>query len=103
MNKSSKPQISAPVKFEARFLCPRFWGIWLGIALLWLVHLLPLKAQYKVGITLGQLLYILGKKRRRLAAYNINLCFPSIDETTQAKLVKEHLSLIHISEPTRPR
>jgi len=97
MSKSSKPQISAPVKFEARFLCPRFWGIWFGIGLLWLVHLLPLKAQYQVGIALGKLLYILGKKRRRLAAYNINLCFPSLDETAQAKLVKEHFKNLGLS------
>lgn len=88
---------SKTVRFEYKFLCPRFWGIWLGISLLWLIHKLPLNNQIKMGKILGKALYLLGPKRRRLATYNINLCFPDLSEDEKQKLVKEHFSNLGIS------
>lgn len=84
------------IKFQKAFLHPRYWGIWLGIGLLWLVHLLPFNAQFYVGKLLGKLLYLSGKNRRRLAAYNINLCFPNKTKAEQQALLKEHFANLGI-------
>ena len=93
MKQPSKPSKAKPnIDFDITFLCPRYWGIWLGISVLWVVHLLPFNAQYQVGKLLGKLLYLVGTKRKRLAAYNINLCFPDLDRQQQKKLLKAHFN-----------
>lgn len=78
--------------FELRFLCPRFWGIWLGVGLLWIIHLLPLKLQFYAGKTFGLFMYFLATKRRRLAHQNIKLAFPDLSLQQQKKLLKEHFN-----------
>jgi len=43
-------------RFRPYFLHPRFWGLWLGLGLLWLVVQLPYLALRKLGGALGALM-----------------------------------------------
>lgn len=58
------------------FYSPRFWPTWLSLALLRLVVLLPLRIQYTLGRAFGRMLCHLIKRRRRIVAVNMELCFP---------------------------
>ena len=44
-------------RFRAYFLHPRFWPLWLGFGLLWLVVQLPYGLQLKLGRALGWMMY----------------------------------------------
>lgn len=97
MTSNVKPASPNGLQFELRFLCPRFWGIWLGVGLLWLIHLLPVKLQFSLGTGLGDLMYLVARKRRRLAAYNIKLALPNLTLQQQKDLLKEHFTNLGLS------
>mgnify|MGYP000887719237 CR=1 FL=1 len=63
----------------------------LAVALLWLLHLLPLPLLAPLGRALGSLLYRFGRRRRRVADINIDLCFPELTSDARRQLVREHL------------
>ena len=54
-------------QFRANLLHPRFWLLWLGLGLLWLVSQLPYRLLMVVGWVLGNLYYLLIKKERERA------------------------------------
>lgn len=83
--------IDAP-KFEWRFLLPKYWLIWFGFSLLFLLTCLPYPLVRKVGAGLGKLLALFGKKRVAIAKRNIELCFPDWDEARKEQLLKDNLS-----------
>ncbi|MES3012865.1 MAG: lipid A biosynthesis acyltransferase [Pseudomonadota bacterium] len=60
------------------------------LALLWLLHCLPLGVQAWLGRGLGRLLYPLAKARRRIALRNIALCFPEQTHAEHVALAREH-------------
>jgi Kdo2-lipid IVA lauroyltransferase/acyltransferase len=60
------------------------------LALLWLLHWLPLSAQAALGRGLGALLHALAGSRRRIATRNIELCLPELPVAERTKLVREH-------------
>lgn len=64
-------------RFRLYFLHPRFWPLWLGLALLWLIVQLPYRALLVLGRLLGALMYRVAGDRRRIAARNLELCFPN--------------------------
>lgn len=76
----------------SRYLAPRYWPTWLGLGLLRLLVLLPYRVQMTLGRMLGLGLYHLIPRRRRIAETNIRLCFPELDQTAQARLVKENFA-----------
>ncbi len=61
-----------------------------ALALLWLVHLLPLSLQAALGRGIGSLLHALAASRRRVALRNLELCFPQWEAPARAALVREH-------------
>ena len=63
-------------RFRAVFFHPRFWLLWLGLGLLWLVTQLPYRALLTIGRLLGAGMYRVAGERRRIAARNLELCFP---------------------------
>ncbi len=76
---------------------PRYWPSWFGLLLLWLAgKLLPYSAALNLGTLLGRLAYRLGKRRRRIAQVNIELCFPELDAAARQQLVKAHFEAIGI-------
>ena len=60
------------------------------LALLWLLHCLPLGVQAWLGRGLGRLLYPLANARRRIALRNIALCFPEQTAAQHEALAREH-------------
>ena len=77
-------------KFQRSFLHPRYWLLWLGLGVLWLVsRLLPYRALLALGKGLGRLLMMAVPSRKRIARRNLELCFPDMpDHERQSLLVK---------------
>lgn len=71
------------------FLAPRYWIIWLGLGLLRLMAFLPFRLGLWFGKQLGNLLYYVIPKRRRVAEVNIRQCFPELNAIEQQQMVKE--------------
>ena len=65
-------------------------GSRLLLALLWLVHWLPLGAQAALGRALGALLLRLARARREVAARNLALCFPEKSDAERDALLRAH-------------
>ena len=61
-----------------------------AVALLWLLHFLPLPLLAALGRGLGALLHAFGARRRKIVAINLALCFPELDERQRAELGKAH-------------
>jgi Kdo2-lipid IVA lauroyltransferase/acyltransferase len=68
----------------------RSLGSRLVLALLWVLHWLPLGLQAVLGRGLGALLHALAGSRRRIALRNLELCFPEWSEERRHALVREH-------------
>ena len=77
-------------------LGPRHWPAWLGIGLAALLARLPWSLQRVLGRGIGRLLMGLFGSRRRVAARNIALCFPELDATAQARLLRESFAELGI-------
>ncbi len=60
------------------------------LALLWLLHWLPLTALAALGRGLGELLWQVGKKRRRIAIRNLELCLPELRDDARELLARSH-------------
>lgn len=100
MSKKGADKLRRPIKqpqtFQTHFLCPKYWGIWLGIGLLKIVSLLPLSFKFKIGKGLGRILFYLATKRRRLALANIQLCFADKTPTEQQAILQAHFESLGI-------
>jgi KDO2-lipid IV(A) lauroyltransferase len=64
------------------------------LALLWLLHWLPLAALAPLGRGLGVVLWTLGRSRRHIALRNLELCFPERAEAERRLLAIEHFKLL---------
>lgn len=62
----------------------------LVLALLWLLHFLPLPMLAALGRGLGALLYRLAGSRRKVARRNLELCFPTMAPQAREAIVREH-------------
>ena len=60
------------------------------LALLWLLHLLPLALQAALGRGLGRLGWHVVGSRRRVALRNLELCFPELSAAERERLAREH-------------
>ena len=72
-----------------RYWQPRWWPTWLALGFVWLIAQLPMRLQQILGATIGQLAYLLLKRRRQIAETNLRLCFPELDAPTLRALVKK--------------
>jgi KDO2-lipid IV(A) lauroyltransferase len=84
---ASQESAHTPLYF---FWQPRFWPLWIGIGTLRLMVMLPFRLQLLLGRLLGRLLFAVVPKRRRIAAINLRLCFPELDEQALRRLVRAH-------------
>ena len=60
------------------------------LAVLWVLHWLPLGAQAWLGRGLGRLLPLTARSRRRIALRNLELCFPDLDTQQRRALARSH-------------
>jgi KDO2-lipid IV(A) lauroyltransferase len=70
---------------------PRYWPSRLGLALVRGVARLPLPWLQRLAAVLGWLARGLLVTRRRVAARNLAICFPELDEAARARLLAENL------------
>ncbi|RLJ68495.1 lysophospholipid acyltransferase family protein [Sulfurisoma sediminicola] len=62
----------------------------IALALVWLLHWLPLPLLAAVGRGFGRLLFALGRERRRVTLTNLRLCFPQMTEAERLALTRRH-------------
>jgi KDO2-lipid IV(A) lauroyltransferase len=60
------------------------------LALVWLLHWLPLPLLAALGVWLGRLLHALAGSRRRIALRNLELCLPERPPAERQAIVKRH-------------
>ncbi len=65
-------------------------GTRLFLIFMWLLHWLPLPMQAAFGWTLGHLLYVFVRARRRVVMTNLRLCFPELDETQRRAMARRN-------------
>ncbi len=64
------------------------------LALVWLLHLLPLPLLSAVGGGIGALLYRFGRSRRRVALRNLELCLPELPASEREALARQHFGWV---------
>lgn len=84
----------APSQFRIGFLSPRYWACWLGIGLLWLLCLLPVRVLVAFGEGLGWLVGRVMTRRRHITRVNLRLCFPELSDAGREKMVDQHFSAL---------
>ena len=60
------------------------------LALMWLLHWLPLPLLGRIGEAIGALLYRVMGPRRRITLVNLKLCMPELDDTEREALARRH-------------
>ncbi len=61
-----------------------------ALALLWLMHLLPLRAIDAIGRALGRAVFWLIPERRRVTRINLERCFPQMQAAMRERIAREH-------------
>ena len=60
------------------------------LALMWLLHWLPLPLLGRFGSAVGSLLFLLLRTRRRIALINLRLAMPELSEQARVRLARQH-------------
>jgi len=63
-----------------------------GLALVWMLHWLPLPVLAAFGRGAGLLLYALARERRRVVLTNLRLCFPQLGDGARGALARRHFA-----------
>ena len=82
--------IKAPT-FKLAFLGPKYWPVWLGVIILYLITWLPLPVIRFIGAGAGKLIAKIVPKRAKVAKRNIALWNPELSETQVEALYKENI------------
>ncbi|NJD34987.1 MAG: lipid A biosynthesis acyltransferase [Betaproteobacteria bacterium] len=64
------------------------------LALMWLLHWLPLPVLAVFGRALGLVFYVLVRERRHSTLTNLRLCFPQLSPAERSALARRHLMTI---------
>lgn len=71
---------------------PRHWPLWIGFGILWIVAHLPIRVQFWLGRQIGRVGYRFARQRRHIAAVNIALCLPELDDAARAALLRANFT-----------
>lgn len=80
-----------PPPFRSNLLAPRHWPAWLGLGVIALVAQLLYRWLLAIGRFIGWIAARVLGERRRVAARNIALCFPELDEHARSDLLEANL------------
>lgn len=78
--------------FEIAFLHPRYWLLWLGLAVLWLITQLPYAVLLVLGRALGAVMLRTAASRRHIMQRNLELCFPDLSEQQREHVLRENFA-----------
>lgn len=81
---------AAPSGAAGRYLAPRYWPTWLGLAFLRTLEWLPFRVQLRCGAALGWLVRRLPLAYVRIAQRNIALCMPDLSAEAREGLLERH-------------
>ena len=62
----------------------------IGLAVVWLLHLLPLPVLALAGRMTGLLLYAVARERRQVVLTNLTLCFPEWSDAERRRIARRH-------------
>ena len=89
--------MTTPVRlFSWHFLAPRYWPVWLGLGAMKGMAALPFRWQLLAGRQIGRWAGKIMRRRRRIAAINLALCFPELTADQRADLLEEHFAALGI-------
>jgi len=74
-------------------LLPKWWPTWLVLGFLRLTIYMPHFITESIGSGLGNLFYLLNKKRREVVRVNLRLCFPEMTPAARKELMREHFRI----------
>src|SRR4051794_19729405 len=60
------------------------------LAIMWLLHWLPLPILGRIGNGIGSLLFAAVRSRRHIALTNLRLCLPQMPDDQRKKIAKQH-------------
>ena len=60
------------------------------LALMWLLHWLPLPILGRIGKAIGSLLFMLLRRRRHIALTNRRLCLPELGDQERLQIARAH-------------
>jgi KDO2-lipid IV(A) lauroyltransferase len=83
--------------FDIAFLHPRYWLLWLGLAILWLLTQLPYRVLLRLGRGLGVVMRYAAASRRHIVTRNPELCFPGLSKTQRQDLMRENFASMGIA------
>ena len=66
----------------------------LALALLWLLHFLPLPLLAALGRGFGHVLYFIAARRRKIARINLAWCFPELNESQRTQLTRSNFETL---------
>ncbi len=75
--------------FQWQFLLPKYWGLWLLLAIIVPLAYLPLRWQFWLGRKLGMLFYKVLGSRRRDTLINLSLAFPEKPAVERELMAKQ--------------
>lgn len=78
--------------FSRAFLHPKYWPLWLGLGLLWLIVQLPYRALLGLGSALGAVMRVFARERREIVARNLELCFPEKSAAEREQLLRDNFA-----------
>ncbi|PKH26288.1 lipid A biosynthesis lauroyl acyltransferase [Enterobacterales bacterium CwR94] len=81
-------------QFTRALLHPRYWPTWLGIAIIYLLVLLPFPVLYYIGCGLGRVAMRFMKRRVAIAQRNLELCFPTMPVAEREAMVKKNFESV---------
>ncbi|MGL4734605.1 MAG: LpxL/LpxP family Kdo(2)-lipid IV(A) lauroyl/palmitoleoyl acyltransferase [Enterovibrio sp.] len=83
--------------FRLAFLHPRYWHTWFALGLMYLISWLPYRLQRFLGFKLGMLLMRVLKSRKKIAARNLQLCFPNLSAAERETLLHDNFKHMGLS------
>jgi KDO2-lipid IV(A) lauroyltransferase len=75
---------------------PSNWPVWLAIAFGWALARAPWCVQRVLGFVLGRVMQALMFERRRIAADNLQRCFPELDDVARRALLRAHFDALGV-------
>lgn len=81
-------------KFSLALFHPRYWLLWSGVGLLWLIVQLPYPFIYRLGKALGWLAMHCMRRRAHIAYRNLELCFPDKSAEQRHQMVVKNFESV---------
>ncbi len=79
---------------KIEFFKPRYWGIWIGVALFWLISRLPVGSRHALGNIIGKWAWRYNHKRRNIVLANLRKAFPQWTREKTEEIGNRHFQMM---------